>query len=78
MTCTTASPASVTGGGLGLPVIGRLLGHASPAMTAKYSHLADDPMRRAADLIGNTISAAMNRKPSAEVVPISKRAGTVG
>ena len=26
------------GGGLGLPIIGRLLGHATPATTAKYAH----------------------------------------
>jgi integrase len=58
------------GGGLGLPIIGRLLGHATPAMTAKYAHLDNDPMRRAVNQIGSTISAAMNRKPGAEVVPL--------
>jgi integrase len=35
------------GGGLGLPIIGRLLGHRVPATTARYAHLADDPLRRA-------------------------------
>lgn len=54
------------GGGLGLPVIGRLLGHSTPAMTAKYAHLDNDPMRRAVNQIGNTISAAMEGKPSAD------------
>jgi integrase len=38
--------------GLGLPVIGRLLGHASPLTTARYAHLADDPVRRASAIIG--------------------------
>lgn len=58
------------GGGLGLPIIGKLLGHATPAMTAKYAHLDNDPMRRAVDQIGNMINAAMTRKPGAEVVPL--------
>ena len=47
------------GGGLGLP-------------TARYAHLDADPMRRAVDIIGHTIGAAMKRKPSAEVVSIKR------
>lgn len=42
--------------GLGLPVIGRLLGHASPLTTARYAHLADDPVRKASDIIGAQLS----------------------
>lgn len=42
--------------GLGLPIIGRLLGHASPLTTARYAHLADDPVRKASDLIGSKLS----------------------
>ena len=34
-------------GGLGLPIIGRLLGHAHAATTARYAHLDNDPLRRA-------------------------------
>jgi integrase len=60
------------GGGLGLPIIGKLLGHSQPATTARYAHLDADPMRRAVDIIGHTISAAMKRKPSAEVVSIKR------
>jgi hypothetical protein len=44
---------------MGLPIIGRLLGHSLPQTTARYSHLHVDPLRRAADTIGETISAAM-------------------
>jgi integrase len=44
---------------LGLPVIGKLLGHTQAQTTARYSHLAADPLRRAADTIGATIAAAM-------------------
>ena len=33
--------------GLSLPVIGALLGHSQPATTARYAHLAQDPLARA-------------------------------
>jgi integrase len=46
----------------GLPIIGRLLGHSQAATTQRYAHLDADPLRRAVDAIGATISAAMNRK----------------
>ena len=39
-------------GGLSLPMIGALLGHTQPATTARYAHLAADPLRAAAELIG--------------------------
>jgi integrase len=58
------------GASLGLPIIGKLLGHTQPATTARYAHLDADPIRRAAETIGNTIAAALNRKPSAEVIAI--------
>lgn len=44
---------------LGLPMIGKLLGHSQPATTARYAHLDADPMRRAANIIGEQIAAAM-------------------
>jgi integrase len=48
------------GASLGLPIVGKLLGHSQAATTARYSHLAADPMLRAANLIGDYIMAAMN------------------
>ena len=45
--------------GFGLPVIGALLGHRNPSTTARYSHLADDPVRAAGDRIGDEIGAAL-------------------
>jgi hypothetical protein len=36
-----------------------LLGHSQPSTTARYAHLASDPMRQAADAIGGEIEAAM-------------------
>jgi integrase len=47
------------GEGMGLPIIGKLLGHANASTTQRYAHLAVDPLRRASDSIGNTIAAAM-------------------
>lgn len=40
-------------GGLSLPMIGALLGHTQPQTTARYAHLMDDPLRDAANLVGN-------------------------
>jgi integrase len=39
------------GSGLGLPIIGRLLGHTQAATTARYAHLDNDPLRRASELM---------------------------
>ena len=61
------------GASLGLPIIGKLLGHSQPATTARYAHLDADPMRRAANTIGATISAAMGGHAGGNVVPIAKR-----
>lgn len=48
-------------GGLSLPVIGRLLGHTQSATTARYAHLADDPLKAANEAIGSRLSAFMNQ-----------------
>lgn len=40
------------GMGMSLHMIGRLLGHTQAATTARYAHLAQDPVRVAADAIG--------------------------
>jgi integrase len=47
------------GAGMGLPVIGKLLGHSQPQTTARYAHLADNPMRVAANTIADKIENAM-------------------
>src|SRR5829696_1188480 len=49
------------GAGLGLPVIGALLGHAHAATTARYAHLASDPLQQAVDLIGQRLEAALRQ-----------------
>jgi integrase len=66
--------ASVGAGlGLGLPIIGKLLGHTQPSTTARYAHLDADPLRHASDHIGNRLAVAMGdlKPPSrAEIVPV--------
>lgn len=52
--------ATGAGASLGLPMIGKLLGHTQPDTTARYAHLDADPMRRATNMIGNQIAAAMD------------------
>jgi integrase len=64
------------GSGMGLPLLGRLLGHKQPATTQKYAHLDADPLRKAVNSIGATIDAAMRGKSGGrEVVALVKRSG---
>jgi integrase len=55
--------------GLSLPIIGQLLGHTQSQTTARYAHLADDPLRAATERAGAVISGA--GKPGAEVVTMA-------
>jgi hypothetical protein len=48
---------------MGLPLIGKLLGHTQPQTTARYAHLDSDPLRKASNTIGATIAAAMGERP---------------
>lgn len=57
--------------GEGLPMIGKLLGHTQTQTTARYAHLAADPVRAANERIGAAI-AGMMAGTSAEVVPLSR------
>jgi integrase len=58
------------GGGLGLPIIGRLLGHAHATTTAKYAHLDNDPLRHASEAIAARIAAALNGDRKTTIVPL--------
>jgi integrase len=44
------------GDGMSLPIIGKLLGHADAATTARYAHIDVNPVRAAADAIANKIA----------------------
>lgn len=70
-------------GGMGLPIVGKLLGQKNPSTTQRYAHLATDPLRRAAATIGATISAAMDGGEGCAVVdmkmkPVRPAAGKMG
>ncbi len=49
-------------GGLSLPIIGKLLGHLRTETTARYSHLADDPVHAANERIADRISKSFQYK----------------
>jgi integrase len=48
------------GANLGLPIIGKLLGHSQASTTQRYAHLSDDPLRRASEMIGRAIAAGLS------------------
>jgi integrase len=58
-------------GGQSLIVIGKMLGHSQPATTARYAHLADDPVKAASDAVGEHIAAAMEGGIRGEIVKLS-------
>lgn len=64
------------GGGMGLPVIGKLLGHRQAATTARYAHVDADPLRQAAEAIGAKLSSALDGR-SGQIVPL-RPSGRVG
>jgi integrase len=41
--------------GLSLSIVGKLLGHTQASTTQRYAHLADAPLRQAAELFGNKV-----------------------
>jgi integrase len=45
--------------GQGLPMIGKLLGHTQVQTTARYAHLAAEPVRNAADMIATSLQDAL-------------------
>ena len=59
-------------GGQSLVIIGKMLGHSQPATTARYAHLADDPVRAASEAVGRYIASAMDDNTSDEVVAFAR------
>jgi integrase len=53
-----------------LAVIGAILGHADVKTTSRYAHLADNPVRNAANEISKSVHAAFVGKSLGEVIPL--------
>jgi integrase len=49
-------------GGMGLPIIGKMLGHTQAQTTQRYAHLASDPVKAAAAAVAGKIAVAMRGK----------------
>jgi integrase len=61
-------------GGQSLVIIGKMLSHSQPATTARYAHLADDPVKAASEAVGRYIAAAMDGM-GGEVVDFERSRG---
>ena len=59
-------------GGQSLPLIGKLLGHRDVKTTARYAHLADDPVQAAAQRTAESASAALDGR-TADVLPFRRQ-----
>jgi site-specific recombinase XerD len=60
------------GAGLGLPIIGKLLGHNDASTTLRYTKVDLDPAKMAVNQISKGIDAALKRKnDGAEIIPLS-------
>jgi integrase len=58
--------------GLSLEIVGRLLGHTNPTTTKRYAHIADDPLRAAAERFGTKVDA-LHKGQEAQVVSLTSR-----
>jgi integrase len=64
----------IANSGGSLVMIGRLLGHRNTVTTARYSHLADDPVRAVADRAADSIAAALAGRLGARILPLPRKA----
>ncbi len=70
--CGIPSRPSAVGLGEGLPMIGKLLGHTQTQTTARYAHLAADPVKAATERVGAALAGMMSGN-GAEVVELPQR-----
>jgi hypothetical protein len=59
---------------MGLPIIGKMLGHSQAATTHRYAHLASDPIKAAAATVAGKIADAMqgSTDTTGRVVPLTR------
>lgn len=61
--------------GVSLVLLGGILGHQTPATTARYSHLSQSPVKQAADQISSLVAEALAREPEEKVVSLPYKDG---
>jgi len=59
----------LAGRGTSLALIGALLGHTQTQTTARYAHLADDPLRKATELVADALGSST---ASAEIIQLRR------
>ena len=64
--------------GMGLPIIGKMLGHSQVQTTQRYAHLAADPVKAAAAVVAGKIADAMRvgSPGTGEIVALPRLAKT--
>jgi site-specific recombinase XerC len=63
---------NIVNAGGSLPMIGALLGHRNVSTTARYAHLAADPVKLVADRAAGSIAAALSGKPGADLIQLAQ------
>jgi integrase len=58
--------------GMGLPIIGKMLGHAQAATTQRYAHLAPDPVKAAAAAVAGKLADALGQTSGGKLVTLPK------
>jgi hypothetical protein len=53
--CLTMGTSYLVSSGLSLSIVRKLWGHTQASMTQRYAHLADKPLRQAAELFGKKV-----------------------
>lgn len=61
------------GSGMSLPMIGKLLGHRQTVTTARYAHLADNPLKEANDAIGKRLQGLMEHDNNSNIVKLDNK-----
>ncbi len=59
--------------GMGLPIIGKMLGHTQASTTQRYAHLASDPVKAAAASVAGKIADAFRGVRTDNVLPLSRQ-----
>ena len=59
-------------------MVGKIVGHKSPASTRRYEHLQTDPLREAVERIGTSLAADLEGRETGEVISLVQGRKRVG